>query len=160
MGKNVGGGTSITLTGLANPGDSITCEVIVSDGSTSTTDTSSSVTILNTLPTAPSISLSSSNAKWAPAAELHDLYCTITASSTDIDGDALTYNFEWTGPNGQTINHTNQSGPVNPALPASTPTGEGLWICSRRSRVMEWAFPRRPLGLSMSKMAAHQKEQV
>ena len=128
-GQNIGSGTSIALTGLASPGDTITCEVIVSDGSTSTTDTSSSVTILNTLPTAPSISLSSSNANGAPAAELHDLYCTITASSTDIDGDAITYNFEWTGPNGQTINHTNQSGPVD-TLPASTPTAKGLWICS------------------------------
>ena len=128
-GQNIGSGTSITLTGLASPGDTITCEVIVSDGSTSTTDTSSPVVILNTLPTAPSISLSSSNANGAPAAELHDLYCTITASSTDIDGDAITYNFEWTGPNGQTINHTNQPGPVD-TLPASTPTAEGLWICS------------------------------
>ena len=48
--------------------------------------------------------------------------------STDIDGDA-TINFEWTGPNGQTINHTNQPGPVD-TLPASTNSAEGLWICS------------------------------
>ena len=65
--------------------------------------------ILNTLPTAPSISLSSSNANGS-SARTHDLYCTITASSTDIDGDAITYTLSWTGPNGQTINHANQSG--------------------------------------------------
>ena len=51
------------------------------------------------------------------------------ASSTDIDGDTITYNFEWTGPNGQTSNHANQPGPVD-TLPSNTPTTEGLWICS------------------------------
>ena len=128
-GQSIGSGSSITLTGFASPGDTIACEVIVDDGSTSITDTSSPVVILNTLPTAPSITLSSSNSNGTPAAEQHDLYCTITAASTDIDGDAITYNFAWTGPNGQTINHANQPGPVD-TLPSNTPTTEGLWICS------------------------------
>ena len=100
-GQSIGGGSSITLTGLASSGDAIICEVIVDDGSTFTMNTSSPVVILNTLPTAPSITMSSGNANGAPAAEQHDLYCTITASSTDIDGDSHLLQFcmvwsEWT----------------------------------------------------------------
>ena len=60
-GQNIGGGSSITLTGLTFPGDAITCQVSVSDGIISSIDTSSSITVQNTLPTAPSITLSSSN---------------------------------------------------------------------------------------------------
>jgi hypothetical protein len=73
--------------------------------------------------------LSSSNSNGNPAAEQHDLYCSIFVSSYDIDGDPITYNFTWSGPNGQSITHSNQVGPVD-TLPANTPTTEGLWVCS------------------------------
>lgn len=128
-GQQVGSGSAITLTGLAFPTDALSCAVTANDGTDSTTETSISVSIANSLPVAPGIVVSSSNSNGSPAAEQHDLYCTISASSYDIDGDPISYNFYWSGPNGENISHLSQSGPVD-TLSANTPTTEGLWVCS------------------------------
>ena len=128
-GQSIGSGNTITLTGLVTPNDAIACEATVDDGNDTTTDTSTPIIVQNTLPTAPTVLVSSSNGNSSPAAEQDDLFCTIVGTSTDIDGDTLTYNFYWTGPNGQNIVHTGMIGPVDTLL-ANTPTTEGLWICS------------------------------
>ena len=128
-GQTIAVGSSVTLTGLVSPNDSLVCEAQVSDSNDTITVSSAEIFIQNTLPTTPSITTSSTNSSGNPAAEDDDLYCTIANSSTDIDGDTVLYNFLWTGPNGESITHTNQTGPID-TLPASTPTTEGLWVCS------------------------------
>ncbi len=128
-GQVIGTGSSLTLTGLVYPTDTLTCEATVDDGMDSAIDTSTPITIQNTAPTPPSVTVSSSNGGGSPAAESDDLYCTIAMSSNDIDGDEVLYNFYWTGPNGENVVHSNQSGPID-TLSANTPTTEGLWVCS------------------------------
>ena len=128
-GQIIGTGSSLTLTGLVYPTDVLNCEATVDDGIDSAIGTSIPITIQNTAPTTPSVTVSSSNGGGSPAAETDDLYCTVSVSSTDIDGDPILYNFYWTGPNGENVVHSNQSGPID-TLFANTPTTEGLWVCS------------------------------
>ncbi len=73
-------------------GDSVYVVVTPSDGATSgSAYTSSSVTVVNTLPTAPTVAFSPA----APEQELDDIVCYVSAASTDADGDAISYTFTW-----------------------------------------------------------------
>ena len=65
--------------------------VTVSDGTDSTNGTTAALTIANTPPTAPVVTIEPSD-----AAEGDELVCEITTASTDADGDAITYAMAWT----------------------------------------------------------------
>lgn len=52
---------------------------------------SATITVLNSQPSAPSVSLSPSS----PGAGEDDLWCQITSQSVDEDGDSITYDFAW-----------------------------------------------------------------
>ena len=52
---------------------------------------SSTVTVLNSEPSAPSVSVSPTS----PGAGEDDLWCQITSQSIDADGDTITYDFVW-----------------------------------------------------------------
>ena len=67
-------------------------EVTPNDGTDDGTSlASSSVTISNTAPTAPAISIDPT----APVAGTDDLICLIDTVSSDDDSDAITYTFDW-----------------------------------------------------------------
>ncbi len=53
--------------------------------------TSSSVTVLNSPPSAPVIAIDPSD----PVAEVDDLWCELVTESTDADGDDIDYAFDW-----------------------------------------------------------------
>ena len=94
----------------------------INDGLSMTSD---SLTISNSAPTQPMVSISPD-----PAANSDDLDCQITASSTDADGDSITYTYEWfvgANPISQktTANTTNLTDTL---LAASTATDE-TWTC-------------------------------
>ncbi len=80
--------TSSTLTGGTDfvAGDTIYVDVTADDGvNTPVSDTSSTITVQNSAPTTPAVSLDSTS----------DLVCSIDLQSSDIDGDTITYTFEW-----------------------------------------------------------------
>ncbi len=85
-------GSSTTLDGSVwfDKNDVVQVNVVASDGTDSTTGRSSSRTVQNTAPTAPTVTISPA----LPSAG-DTLSCTITTPSTDADGDSITYSMSW-----------------------------------------------------------------
>ena len=67
-------------------GEDVYVVVSVTDGFDTTTSTSSTLTVSNTPPEAPVVTIDPSD---AVAGE--DLFCEVTTASTDADGDTVTY---------------------------------------------------------------------
>lgn len=88
----VSGTSSNSLDGASwfDKDDTVTATVIADDGVNTTRETSSSITVDNTPPTAPTVSISPSS----PTAG-DDLTCSIDTASTDADGDGITYVMSW-----------------------------------------------------------------
>ncbi len=96
------------------------------DGTDDGTPVSSSTrTILNTPPTAPSSSIDPSS----PVEAVDDLVCTIDTASSDDDGDSVVYAFTWTvdGVGYSSATTTTHSGDT---IPASVTTAGEVWVCS------------------------------
>ena len=89
---------------------------------------SSSVNILNSIPTTPNINIiGSTNA--IPLAEEDDLHCQIDVVSTDEDPeDSVTYDYIWTDPAGNIVSQVNSADSEN-ILWAAQPTSYGTWSC-------------------------------
>lgn len=85
-------GTSATLTAGYSKGDTVRCTVTPSDGDFDGTPRMAEITIGNSRPTAPTITLEPA----FPLAGLDDLVCSVRTRATDIDGDTITYRFAWT----------------------------------------------------------------
>lgn len=93
-------GTTISATGSSlsgvswfDKGDRVAVTVTPSDGTDSGTPMSStSLTILNTPPTAPGVTIDPSD----PIEGEDDLLCELTSGSTDADGDSIEYDIAWT----------------------------------------------------------------
>ena len=74
-----------------NRGDEVRCSVTPDDGTTTGVEVSSNlVTIENSLPSPPSVSIAPSS-----PTTTHDLVVSITAASIDLDGDPVTYSYRW-----------------------------------------------------------------
>ena len=87
-------GSSDELDGLTyfDRGDSVYVEVTPNDGTDSGAAlSSSSVTIVNTAPEAPTIEITPSN----PGINIDDLVCEVVTASYDADGDSVSYNATW-----------------------------------------------------------------
>jgi hypothetical protein len=85
--------TSTTLTGADfDKNDDVFCTVTPTDGSDSgAAIDSDTVTIQNTAPEAPFISIIPA----APIAGADDLVCSVDVDSYDLDGDSVSYDYEW-----------------------------------------------------------------
>jgi len=86
--------------------------------------TSSSITISNTAPTAPSVSISPDPA----TAGQDDLVCSVDSPSSDDDGDSVVYTYVWTDDSGTTQQTTTGSSSTSDIFLASGTT-EGTWTC-------------------------------
>ncbi len=83
---------SLDLTGYATKGMEIYAEVVADDGKDeSSALVTNTITVGNTPPTAPELSISPST----PGESVHDFQCVIDTDSTDADGDSVTYTFSW-----------------------------------------------------------------
>ncbi len=85
--------TSATLSGVSyfDRDQEVYVVVTPSDGEEDgVTSTSTTITVSNSPPSAPVVEITPED-----AVEGDDLTCTVTTESTDADGDALTYAFEW-----------------------------------------------------------------
>jgi len=85
-------GSSLSGSSYFDKGQTVSVTVTPNDGSVDGTPvSSSSVTVLNTAPTAPSVSINPSE----PTIE-DDLVCVVDSHATDGDGDSVSYTFAWT----------------------------------------------------------------
>ena len=92
-GTEVQSGSLATLSGgLFDKDDIVAVSVVAFDGTDSSTAALASVTIMNSAPTSPEISL----IPLIPVEELDDLVCTVITASSDDDGDTVYYSFGWT----------------------------------------------------------------
>jgi len=106
-------------------GDTWTCEVTPYDSEGAGTP-DSSLLVINTPPTTPTISVSIGT---APADA--DLLCAIATAATDPDGDPLSYDFEWLDPNGN-VAYSLAGGAESATLsvPAAATSEDDTWTCS------------------------------
>lgn len=83
-------GTSSTLSGVFAGGDVVTCTVSVDDGNGGAASGSASVTILNSAPVLSSVSLTPTTAYEG------DTFTCTPGTTTDADGDSVSYSYAWT----------------------------------------------------------------
>jgi len=120
------GASGASLTGADfDRDDVVACLITPSDGTTDGEAVAAGpVTIGNTAPTAPGITLSPAT----PLAGLHPLTCAVSAPSSDLDADELTYTFAWTrdgiGYAGAT------SGASSSEVPGNATAGGEVWSCA------------------------------
>ena len=89
--------------GLFNKGDQIYAVVTPNDGiEDGSSFTTSSIEVLNTLPSAPVISLGPSN----PDIDTDNVTCQVDSPSVDMDSDVIEYTFDWTLLDGSMIQST------------------------------------------------------
>ena len=88
MGGNTLSSTTDVLEGPFQQGDTLTCTVTPYDGTDYGTPVSSSVSITNTVPVIPALTVT-------PSVVYTDDMIQATVSATDADGDTLSYTFDW-----------------------------------------------------------------
>jgi hypothetical protein len=120
-------GTSTTLsTANFSRGDVITLSVTPNDGTTNGPSlTSAPTTIMNSLPSAPTVTVTPS--KPGPGEALN---CRVGTSSSDLDGDPLNYRIEWYNRNTLT-SYVAPQATANTVVtvPASETAPSELWTC-------------------------------
>ena len=97
--------------------DEVYVALTLSDGSSSVSQSSSPITILNTPPSAFNVLISPS----APVAGLDDLVC--TAQDNDADGDAVSLSYSWTV-DGASTTYTTDTIPLTDIADAE------VWVCT------------------------------
>ncbi len=124
-GAPCGGSGSVTLEGSAcfDRDQEVWVVVTPNDGEDDgSAYTSGALTVSNTPPTAPEVAITPED-----AVEGDDLTCTVTTESTDADGDALTYSFEW-DVDGETYDGAT-GGALTSIVDGSSVGGEETWTC-------------------------------
>ena len=106
--------------------DTVYVEVTAGDGlDISTPLTSDTVTILNTAPSAPEVSISPT----VPAAGSEDLRCTVDTASFDPDSDTLEYVFTWTV-DGSAADVATSTTYSDDTIPGHETRAEESWTCT------------------------------
>ena len=120
-------GSDNTLSGVSHfdRDDEVYVVVTPTDGTDDGVSvTSGSVTVANTAPTVPSVSISPD-----PAIVLQDdLVCAVETPSTDEDGDPVVYTYTWTDPGGVVRQTTTGTSALTDGFSA-TSTSIGDWTC-------------------------------
>jgi hypothetical protein len=103
-----------------------TCTITANDGTTDSPGGSDSVLVVNSTPSAPTVSISPDEPN-----PLDDLVCSIDATATDADGDALSYELVWTV-DGSTSGYslTGASATATLTAPASATLTDEVWTCT------------------------------
>lgn len=119
-GTAVAGATDSTLAGTEFvKSDAVTVEVWPWDGfEEGSSVTSGTRTISNSLPTAPSVDVTPNYPE-----DDDDLACTVTASSSDADGDTISYTYAWT------VDGVLSAITTNTVAASYTTDGE-VWLCT------------------------------
>lgn len=119
-GTDISGATDSTLEGSEFvKNDVITVTITPFDGyTTGTPVTSSSRTIRNSTPTAPTVSISP---EYPEADDM--LTCAVATASTDDDGDSISYTWSWT-------RNASATGIVSSTVDSSYTSNGDVWVCS------------------------------
>ena len=122
-----GVGQSLDGSQFFDKGDSVYVVVIPSDDfETGLSSSSNTVIVSNTIPVAPTISITANN---NPAeAGIDDLICSVDAQATDIDGDTLTYDYIWYDQNGDWAAETLSTTDLSDVF-SGADTDVGIWTC-------------------------------
>ncbi|MEC7984750.1 MAG: hypothetical protein VX278_06280 [Myxococcota bacterium] len=119
-------GASLDLaTTPAIPGDVITCEADATDSAGVSVSGSSTATVLNRAPSAPSVGIYPSS----PSAGIDDLLCEVSIASADPDGDNVTYTISWLV-NGNPYTGAQTTSMLGDTVPASDTANGDTWSCS------------------------------
>ncbi len=131
-------GSSLSGESYFDKGQTVLVTVTPHDGAVAgTAVSSSSVTVLDSAPTAPSVAILPYN----PSVEGGDLLCTLDEPSTDADGDSVSYTVSWTVDGedylagGGTDTGVGWLGPVTTTYTDDTVPAEDLesgqeWVCA------------------------------
>ena len=96
--------------------DSVSLDLTVSDGYTSTSITSASITVANTAPSAFNVVITPTE----PVAGLDDLTC--ISQGSDVDGDTVSFSYAWTV-DGNVTSYTTDT------ISASDIADDEVWVC-------------------------------
>jgi hypothetical protein len=115
--------SNILASSLYNKNEEISLTLFLTDG-VDTTSMMSTIICQNSLSTAPTVTITPA----APIMGIDDLTCSLTGTSTDADGDTVSYEFSWSvdGVPYSGANNTSSSSVVSAA---QTDGGEE-WICT------------------------------
>ncbi len=121
------GTTGSTLSGVSwfDKDQVVEVTAIPSDGTDTGPAVSADVTVANTPPTSPSVTIAPSS----PEAGTDDLLCSITGASIDADGDGVSYSFAWTA-DGASYGGAGTTTHSGDTVPASATSAGELWVCS------------------------------
>jgi len=121
-------GSASTLSGVSwfEKGQMVTVTVIADDGSAASSATSAPVTVRNTAPTAPGVSISPSS----PTAGVNPLVCSISTASTDVDRDTVNYTFSWTRSGSAWTGSTSSTSYAGDTIPGASTTAGDTWTCT------------------------------
>lgn len=125
-GTSVSETSTILQASAFSRGQEVVCIVTASDDEESGEPATASVTISNTAPTAPSISITPRG----PGEGVDDLLCSIVTDGTDADGDALTYTFSWSVDGTSHTGTTSTTTHTGDTLPASETIAGETWSCT------------------------------
>jgi hypothetical protein len=104
--------------------DVVRVEVTADDSAGISTSSSVSITVQNTSPGSPSISISPSE----PVAQSDDLVCSVDTASSDVDSDTVTYSFAWTV---DSVDYTSATDTeTTSTIPASETSTSEEWECT------------------------------
>ena len=129
VGGSLVGGTGSTLDGATwfDKDQEVYVIVTPNDGTgDGTAAASSSVTILNTPPEAPTVSIVPDE----PTEGVDDLICMIDTESIDADGDSFTYTFTWTADGSTWTGSTSTTYEAGDTIAGTDTSAEDEWSCT------------------------------
>lgn len=121
-----GVGTDSTLDASAHSrGDVVVVEVIPNDGEDDGAPVTATLTISNTVPTAPTVAMDP--IRPLPA---DDIVCEISAASVDADGDSVRYSFAWTRNGTAWTGSTSGTTYGGDTISSSNTVDKDVWACT------------------------------
>ncbi len=125
-GSPAGGTTTTLASSYFVKGQTVQCVVTPSDATgTGASATSPSVTVSDTPPTQPGVSIAPSS----PVAGVDSLVCSVLSPSTDADGETVTYSVSWTYASAPWTGSTGTTTETGDTIPSGV-TAAGTWGCS------------------------------
>ena len=116
--------TGATFSETTAKGQVLALSVTPNDGEGDGSAASTSVTIANTPPEAPGVSVTPETAY-----ESEDLVCSVDSESIDADGESVTYSFAWTV-DGAAYTGSSTATATSDTIDASETEDEEAWVCT------------------------------
>lgn len=124
-GAAAGSGTATLDASEHAKGDVVTVTVTPNDGTDDGVALTASLTIQNTAPTTPGVTIDPT-----PARIEDDLVCEITTASVDADGDTVTYTVSWTRDGSAWRGSTGTTTISGDTIDSSDTADDEVWACS------------------------------